>query len=159
VSGELRPARGYSWPPFEGGNQVGLKHGVYSHGLVIAERARELADEIRESMPHYEPADEGMVRQLADAEARLERAIAALSSVDEKTADPLAAYHEKTAPLGLVRLREEYHRLQRLVRSLRNDLALSPTARFRMRQDAASSTEAAARLDRYLDEKREARDA
>lgn len=27
---ERRPARGYSWPPFEPGNEVALRHGAYS---------------------------------------------------------------------------------------------------------------------------------
>ena len=153
-TGDWVPAFAGQRPPFEQGNQVAVRHGVYSRGLAISARARELADEIRSVMPAYEPADEGMVRQLADAEARLERVIAAFVASDERTNDPLAAFHEKTAPLGLVRLREEYHRLQRLIRNLRNDLGLTPTARARLRLDAASGVAAMARLDEYLDGKR-----
>ena len=81
-SGKARvggPARGYSWPPAEPGNQLAVKHGAYSL-LQLKPRAAELADGLWDllagevQIPRMRPAVEsaGMVG------ARFEAAMAAL---------------------------------------------------------------------------------
>lgn len=43
--GGHRPSRGYSWPPFEPGNEVSLRHGIYSPRRVEP-RAQELVEQV-----------------------------------------------------------------------------------------------------------------
>ena len=64
---------------FQPGHGAALKHGANST-LAIAPGAAELADELRQVVPTYSPADEVSVRLLAVTLARIERAVAALES-------------------------------------------------------------------------------
>jgi phage terminase small subunit len=72
------PARNYSWPPFQNGNEAALKHGARSPRKVEP-RARELADALAELVPLGSPSDEPMVWMLANQLARCELAWAWLA--------------------------------------------------------------------------------
>lgn len=68
--GGYRPARGYSWPPFEPGNLAALRHGARSERMVrpIADR---LAAELATAAPWAtQPAFAAEVQAWAWAEAR-----------------------------------------------------------------------------------------
>lgn len=70
VKAGYRPARGYSWPPFEPGNSAAQRHGVYSR-RVIAERAQELLDELLERCPSLcEEADATALETYCQAQAK-----------------------------------------------------------------------------------------
>ena len=58
------PARGYSWEPFEIGNEAALKHRAYAT-VALGPRADTIANELRPNVPGYASADEGAVRLLA----------------------------------------------------------------------------------------------
>jgi predicted transcriptional regulator len=76
-----RPARGYSWPPFEDGNVAGLRHGGYSAAR-IGERAELVAREVLELAPGL-AADEFSlaVTSYAMARARVELLSAAIEKM------------------------------------------------------------------------------
>jgi Phage terminase, small subunit len=140
-AGRGGPARGYSWPPFQPGNQVARKHGGYSL-LGIGERGNEICDSIREAMPVYSPADETVVQLLGVTCARIERANEAIATVDE-SATPLGAYlagkdGQDLAP-ALHRLRQDLRAWIGLARRLSNDLGLTPTSRARLGLDIAAA--------------------
>ena len=84
------PARGYSWPPFEEGNQVALRHGAYSE-IALAPRAAELREVIGGQL---DPADAAefslLVGTAAAVGAQVERAFLALQNpVDPATSERL----------------------------------------------------------------------
>ena len=58
-------ARGYSWPPFEPGNTLAVKHGARSDRLVQA-RAVEISPLVFDANPHLEHLRdfEGIQRQV-----------------------------------------------------------------------------------------------
>jgi hypothetical protein len=150
VSGAWSPAFEGQKPPFEPGNQLAIRHGAYST-LSLAPRAAELADEIRRVVPVYSPADEILVRSLALALARVERAQAALDQVDDQVGNELGTYlHEKT--LAFEHLRSDMRAWLNLVRKLTSDLGMSPTARARLGVDLTVMESGQARLNRYLAE-------
>jgi hypothetical protein len=55
---DLRPARGYSWPPFEESNGAAVTHGAYSLARVKP-RARELVSQILMAHPHLDDVRDG----------------------------------------------------------------------------------------------------
>jgi hypothetical protein len=69
MSGE--PARGYSWPPFENGNEASVKHGAFSEEKVgpVAER---IAAELRDRVPLQSASDDAAVWLLAGQLARIQ---------------------------------------------------------------------------------------
>jgi hypothetical protein len=67
---ERRGARGYSWPPFEKGNLVAVKHGASSERIVSA-RAAEIRVLLVESFPFLaEPIFAEALERYVRAEAR-----------------------------------------------------------------------------------------
>lgn len=72
---ELKPARGYSWAPFQPGHTLSVKSGIYS-GRFLTPRAEEilLRERAKPAWPAYleEPVYERAVRAWARAEAMLE---------------------------------------------------------------------------------------
>lgn len=134
------PARGYSWPPFEKGNTLQLRHGAYST-LHLAPRAGELADELRAVVPAFSPADEPMVRLLAVTLARIERAAVAIDKVDDAAeGNELSTYLGSSAD-ALRRLREDLRGWINTARRLANDLGMTPTSRARLGLDVARTEE------------------
>jgi hypothetical protein len=146
VSGDLDrngagPARGYSWPPFENGNQAALRHGGYSL-LGIGDRATEIADEIRPTLPVASVADEPVLLLLATTLARIERANEAIEVVDENSTSALSEYlagDEPTLAPDLSRLRQDLRAWIGLARRLASDLGLTPTSRARLGLDIVAA--------------------
>jgi hypothetical protein len=67
---EPAPARGYSWPPFEPGNRVSVRHGAFSD-RIIGERALEIRELLLDRYPYL--ADDAFTEALyryTRAEAR-----------------------------------------------------------------------------------------
>jgi hypothetical protein len=145
------PARGYSWPPFENGNQVARKHGGY--GLLgIGDRATEIADEVRPTMPAYAPADEPVLLLLATTLARIERANQAIEVVDANATSALSEYlagDEPTIAPDLSRLRQDLRGWIGLARRLANDLGLTPTSRAKLGLDIAATRRELSVIDYY----------
>jgi hypothetical protein len=69
------PARGYTWPPFEKGNEVALRHGMKSV-VKVAPRAAEIAEQLRGIVPGYREPDDVSIALLSSVLARLEGAYA-----------------------------------------------------------------------------------
>jgi ribulose-5-phosphate 4-epimerase/fuculose-1-phosphate aldolase len=63
-----QPARGYSWPPFQRNNQVGLRHGAFSKRR-FEPLARELIEGVLAEHPHLGRHPEALA-SWADSEAR-----------------------------------------------------------------------------------------
>jgi hypothetical protein len=115
----------------------------------MSERAREIADEIRPTLPAYSPADEPVLLLLATTLVRIERASAAMEMVDEN-ATPLGPYlgggkGEDLGP-GLQRLREDLRRWINTARGLASDLGLTPTSRARLGLDIVTAQKVGADL-------------
>lgn len=65
-----RAERGYSWPPFENGNAVAVKHGAFSD-RVIDERAKDVLAKLEEIAPHLaQPLFDAALRRYLRVEAR-----------------------------------------------------------------------------------------
>lgn len=136
-------------PPFAEGNTLGVKHGAYGT-VVLAPRAAEIADGLREAMiseelhrPIFEPA----IRACALVLARVERASVALDAAEE---DP---------EIGLdmhMRLREDLRKWTNSARGYLSDLGLTPSALARISRDtgvgkAARATSALRELNAHLE--------
>lgn len=126
---------------FEPGNQVARKHGGYA--LVgLGERASEIADTLRPTMPAYSVADEPTLSLLSVTLARIERATAAIEVVDANTTSPLSEYlagDEATLAPNLSALRNDLRAWIGLARRLSNDLGLTPTSRAKLGLDIAAA--------------------
>lgn len=144
-------ARGYSWPPFQPGHQMSRKHGGYSL-LGIGDRAEEICDQIRPTLPVYSPADETILQLLGVTCARIERASEAVAAVDEQ-ATPLGAYLAgKDGPdlaSSLQRLRQDLRAWIGLARRLSADLGLSPRSRAALGLDIAATRRNLSVIDYY----------
>jgi len=133
--GEL--ARGYSWPPFEPGNEAALTHGATSPRY-IEPRAAEIAEAIlsAEDMADLtSPRYRLDVLALARAEAQIERLDKWLGSEVGDLSDTrrLAAY-------GLL------DKAERRAAGCRTRLGMSPLARARLGRDHAAAGLDAAQL-------------
>jgi hypothetical protein len=100
-------------------HELSTRHGAYAV-VKLGPRVDELASELRELVPTYQPADEPAVRLLALTLARLERAEEAL---------------EQAGPAELGRLRQDALGWANAARRLLNDLAMTPTSRGRLGLD------------------------
>lgn len=133
------PARGYSWPPFEPGNQAAVRHGAYAT-VALGPRVTELAEALREAVPAYSPSDEVAVRLLALTLARLEASSTAI---------------EGATPTDMARLRQDERGWTNTARRLLGDLGMTPTSRGRLGLDITKTRAIAARED--MDEGRRLR--
>jgi hypothetical protein len=70
---DYRPPRGYSWAPFEDGNEAGVRHGAFSERKVRP-LAEAFAAALSELVPLGNPSDSPAVSLLATVFARLELA-------------------------------------------------------------------------------------
>jgi hypothetical protein len=129
---------------FEKGNDAALQHGGYSL-LGIGDRANEIADQVRPTMPVASVADEPVLLLLATTLARIERANAAVEAVDAAS-DPLGGYlaasDSPTLAPDLARLRQDLRAWIGLARRLSADLGLSPRSRAALGLDIASAQRA-----------------
>ncbi len=111
------PARGYSWSPFERGNVVSLRHGVYS-ARTWKSLADAIASELLEVAPWCSRATYGSaVAAWARVEAQLQLVMAWLDEHGPLDADG----HPRSATALLARLESQ-------AQSLRAELGLSPLA-------------------------------
>ena len=137
-SGKARvggPARGYSWPQAEPGNQLAVKHGSYASVVTFGPRVDEIAACLRELVPGYALPDEPAVRLLAVMHVRIERAQAALEALDGQTdGRELGTYLTADAD-KLQRLRQDLLGWVNAARRLMNDLGMTPTSRARLGLD------------------------
>lgn len=129
------PARGYSWPPFQPGNQIGLRHGAFS-----PRRLEPLADELLEraigsesylAEPDYRPALEAWAR--AEARCILVAEWLAENGILDGRGRPRPA-----ADYAI--------RLERLASEHRARLGLDPLSRARLGRDVTSTKADLARL-------------
>ncbi|WP_214365625.1 hypothetical protein [Pseudonocardia sp. H11422] len=128
--GEL--ARGYSWPPFEPGNEVGLRHGAYSPRRVDP-LARELVDQALGdpdlgylAAPSYRPA--------LWAWARAEAQVQLLAEYLERFgADPDFGDRAVSAAYNA------HHRAEARADSARRRLGLDPLSRARLGRDVTAA--------------------
>lgn len=130
------PARGYTWEPFQPGNQVALTHGAYSDRL-IAPRAREIAQGMQEAgeLPDYlaQPRYRGAVMDLATALARRERLEVWLEATAAEGVPP------ELSENGEVRSAAAFlAKVERSIERLRDRLGLSPLAAARLGKDVAT---------------------
>jgi hypothetical protein len=83
--GQGGPARGYSWPPFEKGNTVSLRHGMFAKRFrpLDEEEIEQTADLLREILPTYASAFEPALQLLSARLWRLRRAYAFVAATPE----------------------------------------------------------------------------
>jgi len=129
------------------GHQLSLKHGGYSM-LGIGERAAEIADEIRPTLPAYSVCDEPTLLLLATTLGRIERGNAALDQIDSVSIEPVGPYLAEAA-VKFQKLREDLRGWIGLARRLANDLGLTPTSRARLGLDIAQSQRALSVVEYY----------
>ena len=123
VSTDYRPARGYSWPPFEPGNLKALRHGGNSPRL-IAEKAREVHAALLDVAPYLaEPKFLPAVERYLNAAARealLHDHVSRLSAEQGAGAVPARVWEQVTSAA-------------RLAARLGTDLGLDPIGHARIR--------------------------
>ena len=136
---------------FERGNQLARRHGGYSLGG-IGERAAEIVDEIRPTLPAYSAADEPVLCLLGTTLARIERANRALDQVDDQAGDRPARIYLIDDALKLARLRDDLRAWVGLARRLAADLGLTPTSRARLGLDIAAARRTLSLIELYAEE-------
>jgi hypothetical protein len=115
------PKAAHGLRSFEPGNAAAVRHGAYAP-VLLQPRVAELEVEIAAVVPNYRRSDAHIVKLLAICEASIERAVAGLETV---------------APGDMARLEADLRSWINSARRLANDLALSPTARARLKLDVA----------------------
>jgi len=139
VTDDHRPARGYSWPPFEKGHTASLVHGAYSE-RAIAERAEQVHERLLEVAPwvdqdHFAPS----VHRYVQATAR------------EQLAHEHLMASDKLSP----RLLEAATAAARLAWSMGDALGLTPAGHAKLKMLVAGGEHAEASLADLRDEGRE----
>lgn len=132
--------------PVGPGNDLAVKHGAYAK-LKLAPRAAELADELREVVPVYSPADEPAIAALAMVLAQLELATLVLSNVQTCEIDRVREGRPETKRDSdeLRRLRADAVAWANAARRYLNDLGLTPTSRVSLGLSIAQARGAALR--------------
>ena len=144
------PARGYTWPPFEPGNDAATTHGANSPAKVEP-RARELAPLILDANPHLDPMRDGAaVFRYSVTLARIERVYAWLAEREDAVFDDT----ESGTTHGVY---ERLERWEKQADAAEERLALAPLTRARLGLDqlrgaqaieeVEAAREARARLD------------
>ena len=140
-----QPKRGYSWPPFEPGHQVSLKHGAWSP-RVVDPLAEELVATVAATVDWWRPCDRPAIWAWARAEVRCQLLVEWLAGKggdvnDDGTMRPAA---------------EALTRLEATAGTLRARLGLDPLSRARLGRDVAGTQVDLARL--WATEDRDATD-
>ena len=116
-------------------------HGASSrpHVIAKAERTLELVEELRSVVPVYDPADEFVIQALGVLLVRIERAEAALTSVeaeaDARGEGPAATYRERT--VWIDNLRKDLRSWLSVAERYFAQLGMSPGSRARLGLDIA----------------------
>lgn len=136
IDAERRPPRGYSWPPFEPGNDAAATHGANSLAKVKP-RAEELAPRVLDANPHLDPERDGVaVFRYAVVLARIERVYAWLAERDD------GVFEDATEG----KIHRCYERLERWEKQAAKDeerLAIAPLTRARLGLDQLRGEQAA----------------
>jgi hypothetical protein len=142
MSGEASgmPARNYSWPPFEKGNEAALRHGAYSTRRVEG-RAREIAERLEDVVPGFNASHRVTVELLARELARIELA--------DLWLEEHGILDERGQPQPILKVRSIW---TNSAARLANDLALNPSAQAKLGLAAAQAKGVAASA--YIAEKR-----
>jgi hypothetical protein len=119
------PARGYSWPPFQPGHRLSVKHGSYAP-LLLGERVAELAPHLEALVPAMSPSDRPAVELLALTLARLERGERAVEEAEQRGDIEGAGPRERDVRAWIG-----------LGVKLLSALGMTPTARARLGLDVA----------------------
>jgi hypothetical protein len=145
---EHRPARGYSWPPFEVGNTVAVRHGAFSERK-LAEVAEALRPELAgglDGCPWIDPVDEAEVTDWLTSEALVRTLLGELATRRKDNGGRIAD--------GDRWLLERIGSAQNKARAGRDRLLLNPLSRFRAGRDVAVSAGA---LEALAEQGRQAR--
>jgi hypothetical protein len=130
---DRRPGRHYSWPPFEKGNEVGLRHGAFSPRK-IEPRAAEYVDAVLE----VATVDGSTVSYLADP--TYQPALIAWSRAEAQQ-DLLEEFLAEGGPIdedGKVRPAADLlERVARRAERMRSRLGLDPLSRASLAKDLA----------------------
>lgn len=136
-----RPARGYSWPPFEPGNEVAVRHGAYSPRRVDP-LAQQILTAVEGTVTWWTPADRAQVWRWARLEARCQLLV---EHLDELGGDLDADGNERPAAALLTRLEQQ-------ASNLASKLGLDPLSRARLGRDVAAAQVDVATLMARLDD-------
>ncbi|HLM96762.1 MAG TPA: hypothetical protein VK283_10635 [Acidimicrobiales bacterium] len=126
---ESRPARGYSWPPFEAGHTKSLVHGADSERAIEA-RAAELRPKLFELCPWLEEHDVIAVARFLRVETRS-------LILDAYMAEIIDQAGPGKVP---IRMWEQANATDRLAGDLGSKLGLDTAGRAQLRQTVASTT-------------------
>jgi len=124
-----RPARNYSWPPFEPGHTLSVKHGADSERAIEA-RAAELRPKLFELCPWLEEHDVIAVARFLRVEARS-------LILDAYMAEIIDQQGPGKVP---IRMWEQANATDRLAGDLGSKLGLDTAGRAQLRQTVASTT-------------------
>lgn len=153
--------RGYSWPPFEPGNEVATRHGANSERHVGP-----LAEQIAAALlnhpetPQYvrEPSYAAVVRAWSRAEAvvellwrwlgqhDLDAALTDLTEADEDATFDKGSSTKHTTSRHVESVLTQLHRHEVRAMNLRSQLGLDPLSRARLGKDVAAQRVDLARL-------------
>lgn len=155
------PARGYSWPPAEPGNELATRHGAHSERHVgpLAEQIATalLADP---DTPQYlrEPSYAATVRAWSRAEAvvdllwrwleqhDLDAALTDVTSTDEDTTNAKGRSSKRTTSRHVESVLAQLHRHEVRAMNLRSRLGMDPLSRARLGKDVAAQRVDLARM-------------
>ncbi len=147
--GGYRPARGYSWEPFQQGNLAGLRHGAESDRRISAEIERmepELAEQIADIGYLTDPSYTSVLQAWARAEARIQL-------LERWFADKGLLQEDGTPRPGVDLLL----RCESQASKLRSRLGLDPMSRAALQKDLSETGRNAADLASALAEGRKLR--
>lgn len=139
-----RHARGYSWPPFEPGNEVALKHGAHSE-KILRRTMGEIFAEVVEVVPWIsKPEFTAAVQAWLRCEAKVRLLACWLhenGDIDLETNEPRPAVAEQA-------------RWERLAAERRRDLGLDPLSRIKLESDFAHARRESELAEQMLEGRR-----
>ena len=146
-------ARGYSWPPFEPGNEVATVHGAHSERRVgpLAEQIATALLTHPETPPYVrEPSYAAVVRAWSRAKAVVEllwrwlaehdsdAALADLTTTEEDAEFGKGTASKRTTSRHVESVLTQLHRHEVRAMNLRSRLGLDPLSRARLGKDVAA---------------------
>ncbi len=135
------PARGYSWPPFQPGHTLSMKHGARSPRMVDP-IAAELVESVTSELVWLTPADMPAVWAWARAEAQVQLLTEYLAKAGNESGDGVG-------DLDADRVKSAYallHKAESRAATGRSRLGLDPLSRARLGRDVAAGRVDMARL-------------
>ena len=132
---QIKPARGYSWPPFEKGNMAHLVHGADSE-RTLESQAAQIRPRLFELCPWLEDVD-------AIAVARFLRVEARSLILESYMAEIIATAGPGKVP---IRMWEQANATDRLAGDLGSKLGLDSVGRAQLRESAANTESSLAAL-------------